>query len=113
MGADIEESQGKYASHQVDAIKGIEAVKASSGELAFRDAMLNEFLSVSRKMFRANFIVMAYDSVLRTVGLVSAALFLWVGATRVMQGELTVGAFVAFGFYLSNLTWPLIAVVVP
>jgi ATP-binding cassette subfamily B protein len=94
--ADIEESQGKYASHQVDAIKGIEAVKASSGELAFRDAMLNEFLSVSRKMFRANFIVMAYDSVLRTVGLVSAALFLWVGATQVMQGQLTVGAFVAF-----------------
>ena len=28
--ADIEESQGKYASHQMDAIKGIEAVKAAS-----------------------------------------------------------------------------------
>ncbi len=94
--ADIEESQGKYASHQVDAIKGIEAVKAASGELAFRDAMLNQFLSVSRKMFRANFILMSYDSVLQTVGLASTALFLWVGATRVMQGQLTVGAFVAF-----------------
>jgi HlyB family type I secretion system ABC transporter len=94
--ADIEESQGKYASHQVDAIKGIEAVKAASGELAFRDAMLNEFLGVSRKMFRANFILMSYDSVLHTIGLVSTALFLWFGATRVMQGQLTVGAFVAF-----------------
>jgi len=94
--ADIEESQGKYASHQVDAIKGIEAVKAASGELVFRDAMLNEFLGVSRKMFRANFILMAYDSVLQTAGLVSVALFLWVGATRVMAGDLTVGAFVAF-----------------
>jgi len=94
--ADIEESQGKYASHQVDAIKGIEAVKAASGELAFRDAMLHEFLGVSRKMFRANFILMSYDSVLQTVSLVSTALFLWVGATRVMQGQLTVGAFVAF-----------------
>ena len=94
--ADIEESQGKYASHQVDAIKGIEAVKAASGELAFRDAMLNEFLGVSRKMFRANFILMAYDSALQTTGLVSTALFLWIGATRVMQGQLTVGAFVAF-----------------
>ena len=94
--ADIEESQGKYASHQVDAIKGIEAVKAASGELVFRDAMLNEFLGVSRKMFRANFILMAYDSVLQTAGLVSVALFLWVGATRVIAGDLTVGAFVAF-----------------
>ena len=94
--ADIEESQGKYASHQVDAIKGIEAVKAASGELAFRDAMLHEFLGVSRKMFRANFILMSYDSVLQTVSLVSTALFLWAGATQVMQGQLTVGAFVAF-----------------
>ena len=29
--ADIEESQSRYASHQIDAIKGIEAVKAASG----------------------------------------------------------------------------------
>ena len=28
---DIEESQGKYSSHQIDAIKGIEAVKAAAG----------------------------------------------------------------------------------
>src|SRR5439155_1379959 len=41
----VEESQGKYSSHQIDAIKGIEAVKAASAESSFRDAMLNEFLS--------------------------------------------------------------------
>src|SRR5439155_3682650 len=49
----VEESQGKYSSHQIDAIKGIEAVKAASAESAFRDAMLNEFLSVSQKLFKA------------------------------------------------------------
>src|SRR5438105_2110885 len=38
----VEESQGKYSSHQIDAIKGIEAVKAASAESTFRDAMLNE-----------------------------------------------------------------------
>ena len=90
--ADIEESQGKYSSHQIDAIKGIEAVKAASAELTFRDAMLNEFLSVSKKMFRSNFIIMSYDSVLQTVGLISTALFLWVGATQVIKGHLSVGA---------------------
>src|SRR5207244_9897635 len=57
--AGVEESQGKYSSHQIDAIKGIEAVKAASAESSFRDAMLNEFLSVSQKMFKANFIVMS------------------------------------------------------
>ncbi len=94
--ADIEESQGKYASHQIDAIKGIEAVKAAAAELSFRDAMLNEFLSVSKKMFRSNFILMSYDSVLQSIGLLSTALFLWFGANQVIAGQFSVGAFVAF-----------------
>src|SRR5437660_8145704 len=83
--AGVEESQGKYSSHQIDAIKGIEAVKAASAESAFRDAMLTEFLSVSKQMFRASFIVMSYDSVLQTIGLLSTAIFLWVGATQVIH----------------------------
>jgi HlyB family type I secretion system ABC transporter len=94
--AGVEESQGKYSSHQIDAIKGIEAVKAASAESAFRDAMLNEFLSVSQKMFKASFIVMSYDSVLQSIGLLSTAIFLWVGATQVIHGHLSVGGFVAF-----------------
>ncbi len=92
----VEESQGKYSSHQIDAIKGIEAVKAASAESAFRDAMLNEFLSVSQKLFKATFIVMSWDSVLQTIGLLSTAIFLWVGATQVIHGRLSVGGFVAF-----------------
>ncbi len=92
----VEESQGKYSSHQIDAIKGIEAVKAASAENAFRDAMLNEFLSVSQKLFKATFIVMSWDSVLQTIGLLSTAIFLWVGATQVINGHLSVGGFVAF-----------------
>ena len=92
----VEESQGKYSSHQIDAIKGIEAVKAASAESAFRDAMLNEFLSVSQKLFKATFIVMSWDSVLQTIGLLSTAIFLWVGAAQVIHGRLSVGGFVAF-----------------
>jgi ABC-type bacteriocin/lantibiotic exporter with double-glycine peptidase domain/CRP-like cAMP-binding protein len=93
---DVEESLGKYSSHQIDAIKGIEAVKAASAESAFRDAMLNEFLSVSQKLFKETFIVMSWDSVLQSVGLLSTAIFLWVGATQVIHGHLSVGGFVAF-----------------
>jgi ATP-binding cassette subfamily B protein len=92
----VEESQGKYSSHQIDAIKGIEAVKAASAESAFRDTMLNEFMSVSQKLFKTTFIVMSWDSLLQTIGLVSTAIFLWVGATQVIQGHLSVGGFVAF-----------------
>src|SRR5262249_19977101 len=92
----VEESQGKYSSHQIDAIKGIEAVKAAAAEGSFRDAMLNEFLSVSEKLFKATFIVMSWESVLQTIGLLSTAIFLWVGASQVIHGHLSVGGFVAF-----------------
>jgi ATP-binding cassette subfamily B multidrug efflux pump len=34
---------------------------------------------------------------------------LWLGAREVMQGRISIGDFVAFGFYLSMLTWPMIA----
>ena len=58
--------------------------------------MLNEFLSVSKKVFRSSFIVMSYDSLLQTIGLLSTAIFLWVGANQVMSGSLSIGGFVAF-----------------
>ncbi|MFL6529168.1 MAG: peptidase domain-containing ABC transporter, partial [Chthoniobacterales bacterium] len=94
--ASVEEAQGKYSSHQIDAIKGIEAVKAAAAESVFRDTMLNEFLAVSKKIFRSSFIVMSYDSMLQTIGMLSTAVFLWVGANQVMEGKLSVGGFVAF-----------------
>lgn len=94
--ADLEEAHGRYASHQIDAIRGIEAVKAAGAELAFRDAMLAQFLKVSRQQFRGNFTMMAYESTLQAVGIAATVLFLWVGATQVIAGEITVGAFVAF-----------------
>jgi len=94
--ADIEESWGRYSSHQIDAIKGIDAVKASSAEQTFRDAMLNEFLRVSHKMFRSSFVLMSYENLVQVVGMMATTLFLWVGARMVLSGEITVGVFVAF-----------------
>src|SRR5260370_22633549 len=40
--------------------------------------------------------VMSWDSVLQTIGLLSTAIFLWVGAMQVIHGNLSVGGFVAF-----------------
>lgn len=99
--ADLEEGQGKYSSYQIDAIKGIEAVKAAAAETAFRDRMLNEFLQLSKKRFRGNFIVMSYDTMIQTISLLSTAIFLWVGAKMVMSGTISVGAFVAFNALLA------------
>jgi ATP-binding cassette subfamily B protein len=94
--AELEEGQAKYSSYEIDAIKGIEAVKAAAAESSFRELMLNEFLRLSRKRFRWNFIVMSYDSVIQAISLLSTALFLWIGATMVIRNQISVGGFVAF-----------------
>jgi HlyB family type I secretion system ABC transporter len=93
---DLEKCYGKYSSRQIDAIKGMEAVKAAAAEPALRTAILNEFLGVARKTFRSTFIGMSYESMLTMIGLVSTTLFLWVAAHMVLAGQLTVGGFVAF-----------------
>ena len=93
---DLEEGQARYSSAQIDAIKGIEAVKAAAAENAFRDAMLNDFLSLARKRFRGSFVGMSYQSMLQVVGLMNTTLFLWFASNLVIEGKLTVGGFVAF-----------------
>ena len=94
--SDLEEAHARYASHQIDAIKGIEAVKAAGAELTFRDGMLEKFLKVSRQQFRGNFTMMAYHSVLQAIGFAATIGFLWAGANLVVAGQMSVGAFVAF-----------------
>ncbi len=92
----LEEASGRYHSYQIDAVRGIETVKAMGAEGALRELMLDEFLKVSLQRFRTNFVMLGYDGVTQVLGYVSTALVLWVGATRVMAGELTIGGFVAF-----------------
>lgn len=94
--AQIEETQARYNSHQIDAIRGIEAVKAAAAEWTFRDKMLREFLAVSQKVFRSNFIIMSYEGMIQAVGFVATALFLFLGARLVLSDSLSIGAFVAF-----------------
>ena len=40
---------------------------------------------------------------------IGAVIVLWYGGQLVMQGNITLGSFVAFGFYLTLLSWPMIA----
>jgi ATP-binding cassette subfamily B protein len=92
----LEEAFGKYSSHQIDAIKGIETVKAMGAEGSLRELMLNQFLGIARRQFNADFTMMCYEGALTGVKFLALVLFLWVGALQVMDGQLTIGALVAF-----------------
>jgi len=92
----LEEGFGKYNSHQIDAIRGIETVKAMGAESAFRELLLAQFQAISRRQFRADFTIMCYEGAVGMVALLSSTLFLWVGARQVLDGTLTIGALMAF-----------------
>jgi ATP-binding cassette subfamily B protein len=92
----LEEAFGKYNSHQIDAIKGIETVKAAAGEHAFHSRMLDQFQALSRRLFRADFTIMSYEAAIQLVSIGTLMLFLFVGSLRVLNGAMTVGQLVAF-----------------
>jgi len=106
--AELEESYGKYQSFQIDAIRGIETVKALGAELSFRDLMLRQFNSVARNRFKADFTLMAYNGTIQTITLLSVVLFLFVGARQVMNGSLSIGALVAFNSLVALANMPII-----
>ncbi|HUF27442.1 MAG TPA: peptidase domain-containing ABC transporter [Gemmatimonadaceae bacterium] len=104
----LEEADGRYHSHQIDAIKGIETVKAMGAEGAFREIMLAQFNSVARRRFRADFTAMSYDGSIGVVTFLSVVLFLWAGAHQVMQGQMTIGALVAFNSLVAIANAPIV-----
>jgi ABC-type bacteriocin/lantibiotic exporter with double-glycine peptidase domain len=107
--ASLEESYGRYSSQQIDAIKGIEAVKAAAAEASFREKILSEFTSLAHKQRRGGFVGMFYDSALRAVGLIGNILFLWLGARMVVNGDLSIGSFVAFNSLVAMSVGPVMA----
>jgi len=104
---DLEDAYSRYHSYQVDAIKGIETVKAVGGERMFRQLMLGQFQGVAHKLFKADFMVMGYEGATDAVTFLGLGLFLWAGANQVLEGRLTIGGLVAFNSLLTLATVPI------
>jgi ABC-type bacteriocin/lantibiotic exporter with double-glycine peptidase domain len=103
----LEEAFGKYSSNQIDAIKGIETVKAMGAESMLRGSMLGQFHGLARRQFKADFTMMSYQGAIQMVTFLTTALFLWVGAHQVMNGNLTIGGLVAFSSLVALANAPL------
>jgi ATP-binding cassette subfamily B protein len=92
----LEEAYGRYASQQIDAIKGIETVKALAAEEGLRRLMLARFGSLADRLFRSEFLIMSYQGAIQMVTFLSLALFLFVGSLQVINGDLSLGRLVSF-----------------
>ena len=100
---------GDLTTMALENLSGVRIVRAYRQEHAEHqrfDAMSTEYVNRNMRLARLYGLMNPSFTVLAGLG---AATVLGVGGSLVLRGAMSVGAFVAFGFYLSNLTWPLIA----
>ena len=105
----VQEHFSTLTTHAQENFAGVRVVRAYRQERAevARFAALNDTY-VERNMALARL----YGAMTPMFGLLaglSVAIVLGAGGALAVRGTISVGAFVAFGFYLTSLTWPMIA----
>jgi ATP-binding cassette subfamily B multidrug efflux pump len=100
---------GDLTTHVQEHLSGVRIVRAyqqEGAEIARFTALSDDYLEKNLKLVRLNGLMNPSFTLLAGLG---AAAVVGLGGVMVLDGRLTIGAFVAFGLYLANLTWPLIA----
>jgi len=102
--------ESQMAARVQETLSGIRVVKSYVQE----EAELASFAGEARELLHCNLRLvrvwgMFFPSMALIVG-AGAILTLWFGGKLVMDGSITLGAFVAFNAYLGRLTWPMISI---
>ena len=106
---DIQNQFGELTKFVHENLSGVRVVRAYRQERAETDAFrrLNE--DYRRRNLALAKVQGVFYPVLTLFGGLGAAAVLYVGGGLVLQGQVSVGAFIAFGVYLAMLVWPMIA----
>jgi ATP-binding cassette subfamily B protein len=105
----VQEHFGRLTTLAQENLAGVRVVRAYRQE----EPEIERFRQLSEGYVAKNMsLARLYGVMHPTTGLLAGlggVVVLGLGGTLVIRGAITVGAFVAFGFYLGMLTWPLIA----
>lgn len=106
----IQEQFSELSNFAQENLAGIRIVKAYAREEDQADRFGTRSVQYMERNLDLARIWGAFFPALRFLGGLGAVIVLWLGGTEVMAGRITIGDFVAFGFYLTLLMWPMIAV---
>jgi ATP-binding cassette subfamily B protein len=106
----IQEQFSEISNFAQENLAGIRIVKAYGREADRSEAFAGLNAEYRRRNMDLAKIWGAFFPVLTFLGGLGSVLVLWVGGQEVIAGAITVGDYVAFGFYLVLLMWPMIAV---
>ena len=105
----VQEHFGTVTTQVQENLAGVRVVRAYRQEEAERgrfEALSEEYLRRNMRLARLYGVMHPLFGLVAGLG---AVVVLGVGGTLALRGAISVGDFVAFGFYLAMLTWPLIA----
>ncbi|MEB3184614.1 MAG: ABC transporter transmembrane domain-containing protein, partial [Cyanobacteriota bacterium] len=102
------EANARVQSHLVETLGGMETVKGQSMELHSRWRWQQLYGSQIQSGFRTVVTSTAAGSASQFLEQLSGLLVLWVGASLVLKGEMTLGQLIAFRILASNVTNPLL-----
>jgi ATP-binding cassette, subfamily B, bacterial len=103
----LQEELGRASTLVEETISGVRVVKG----LGAGEALLARFRVLSNRIVERGLDIARLDAVflplLELLPLLGLIVVLWFGGTRVIDGDLTLGEFVAFNAYVVLLVWPL------
>ncbi len=95
----------------VESITGIETIKAMAVEPSMQRRWDEQLAGYVKAGFRAKNLSNVAGQVASFVNKITTILILWVGATLVMQGELSIGQLIAFNMLAGRVSGPLLRLV--
>jgi subfamily B ATP-binding cassette protein HlyB/CyaB len=107
----VEERFNRGAESQaflVESVAGMETLKAMAVEPQMQRRWEEQLAAYVAASFRAGMLGNVAGQAASFVSRVTTVLLLWIGATRVMRGELTVGQLVAFNMIAGQVTAPIL-----
>lgn len=109
--AGIEDSFGRYASDQIDLLKGIETVKSTGTEAGLRRRLASAFADLTGRTIDSYRTIAAFGSLVQLISLFVYSLFVTLAALEVKPSGLSVGGFVAFTVLVLMVTGPLVVLI--
>jgi ATP-binding cassette subfamily B protein len=95
-----------HAHENLSGVRVVRAYRQETAEIEHFRALGLEYLSRNLKLARIQGL---FFPLLTLLGGLSGLVVLYFGGRLVMTGQVSVGAFIAFGVYLAMLVWPMIA----
>ena len=106
---EIQEQLATLSTMVQENLTGLRIVRAyvqEEDQKAQFDTLNTDYMNRNMGLVKAS---ASFFPLLMLVAGVAMVVSLWYGGTQVMAGEITIGGFVAFNFYLALLTWPMIS----